>query len=106
MTLIPPVDPSSSVLLDAEPHRDPVVEAPRVGAAVDPITRLAEALARGEITGDEAVERILEDVLSDEFLLGAPPQLAAEVREVLTAMVETSPHLSSLAASLGARGAG
>jgi hypothetical protein len=55
MTLIPPIDPSSSVLLDTEPQRDPVVEAPRVGAAVDPITRIAEALASGKITGDEAV---------------------------------------------------
>jgi hypothetical protein len=72
----------------------------------DPITRVAEDLATGRLDGDQAVDRILEEVMTEEFLLAAPAEVVAEVREVLEAMIETDPHLVDLSRFLGAKGDG
>ena len=67
----------------------------------DAITRIAEQVAASEIDRDQAVERIMEEVLNLDIVKGAPDEIRQEVLEVLGALLKTDPHLKSLAAALG-----
>jgi hypothetical protein len=73
-------------------------------AAVDPVTRIAEDLAAGRIDGDQAVERIIAETMDAEMVKQAPETLRAELAETLARLIETDPHLRSLASGLGASG--
>jgi hypothetical protein len=73
-------------------------------AAADEIQRIAEQVAAGEIGREEAIRRIVGDVLQMDIVKDAPAEVGAELTEVLEALVETDPRLSSLAAMLGPKG--
>ncbi len=70
-------------------------------APQDPVSQIAEQVARGEIGRDEAVDRILGEVLQADIVNAAPAEAREELGEVLRALLETDPHLKSLAAALG-----
>ena len=98
----PPIPAVAPVEFETDPQTGPVVEASGQSAAVDVVAKLAEELAAGRITGDEAVQRLMDDVMGMEMVVAAPESFQAEIREVLAAMLETDPHLSSLDRNLGA----
>jgi hypothetical protein len=68
----------------------------------DAVARVAEDLAAGRIDGNEAVEILMAEVMEDAIVKAAPDSLRAELAEALAALLETDPHLKSLASSLGA----
>jgi hypothetical protein len=70
-------------------------------AATDPISLIADQVARGEISGKEAVNRILDSVLGDGIAASAPPAIRQEMEAVLQALLETHPALQSLTAAIG-----
>ena len=67
----------------------------------DAIARIAEQVARGQITRNEAVEGIMATVMDNPAIQLVPNTIKDEIREVLQAMLETDPHLKSLVAALG-----
>lgn len=71
-------------------------------SSADPVTRIAEDLAAGRIDGDRAVERIIAETMDAEMIARAPETLRAEIAESLRNLIETDPHLRSLARGLGA----
>jgi len=70
--------------------------------SADAVTRIAEDLAAGRIDGDQAVERIIAETMDSEMVKQAPETLRAELAETLRNLIETDPHLRSLARGLGA----
>ncbi|MBW2276450.1 MAG: hypothetical protein JRF63_03095 [Deltaproteobacteria bacterium] len=70
----------------------------------DAVTRIAEDLAAGRIDGDQAVERIIDETMDSEMVEQAPESLRTELAETLKNLIETDPHLRSLARGLGASG--
>lgn len=70
-----------------------------VGA--DAIARIAAEVAAGEIGRSQAVERLLAEALGSDIAARAPAAVRAELAEVLEALIETDPHLQSLAAGIG-----
>jgi hypothetical protein len=71
-------------------------------ASADAVTRIAEDLAAGRIDGDQAVERIIAETMDSEMVERAPATLRTELAETLKNLIETDPHLRSLARGLGA----
>ena len=69
----------------------------------DAVTRVAEELAAGRISGDEAVERVLAETLGSSMVAQAPAELRAELAAALRTLIDSDPHLRSLARALGAR---
>jgi hypothetical protein len=93
--------------IDQLSEAEPSPEAAAIGAVDGPasgdaVARVAEDLAAGRISGDEAVEILLRDVMDDAMVKAAPESLRTELAETLSAMIATDPHLASLARSLGA----
>ncbi|HUT78740.1 MAG TPA: hypothetical protein VM285_13680 [Polyangia bacterium] len=78
------------------------VDAATASARGDAVARVADDLAAGRIDGNEAVELLMAEVLQDPIVKAAPDALRAELAEALSALLETDPHLQSLARSLGA----
>jgi hypothetical protein len=69
--------------------------------ASDPLTRIAEEIAEGRVSRDQAVERIIAETLDSEIVRAAPSEVRAEIKEMLDALVATDPHLQSLVRNLG-----
>ena len=75
---------------------------PAPGAAgSDAVTRIAEDVAGGRISRDEAVDRIIAEALDSDLVRAAPSGLRAEITAALEALVATDPHLQSLVRGLG-----
>jgi hypothetical protein len=72
--------------------------------STDAVTRIAEDLAAGRIDGDQAVDRIIAETMDAEMVEQAPATLRSELAETLKNLIETDPHLRSLARGLGATG--
>lgn len=70
-------------------------------APPDAVTRIAEDLAGGRITRDQAVERIIAEALDSELIRTAPGELRADVAHALEALLATDPYLQSLVRGLG-----
>jgi hypothetical protein len=66
------------------------------------VTRIAEEVAAGRISRDEAVARIVDEALGSELVRAAPPELRAEIAAALDALVATDPYLQSLVRGLAA----
>ena len=76
--------------------------APASGAAAsDAVTRIAEDVAAGRVSRDEAIDRIIAEALDSEIVRAAPSELRAEISAALEALVATDPHLQSLVRGLG-----
>jgi hypothetical protein len=69
-------------------------------AAADPLNRIAEAVASGEIGQTEAVNRILTEVMASDMIKAAPEALRAEFEEMLKHLLKEDPHLRSLQAAV------
>ena len=75
--------------------------APGAGtASVDPSQCIANAVAAGDIGRQEAVHRIVEDVLTAPLETSTPESMRQELKDALLAMVESDPHLRALAAAI------
>ena len=77
------------------------IEAAGRTESADAVGRIAEQVAAGEIGRDEAVDLLLEQVLDSKMVEAAPSELRAELEAVLRDLIETDPHLKSLAAAIG-----
>ena len=69
-------------------------------AAADAVTRIAEDVAAGRLSRDEAVERIIGEALGSDLVRAAPAELRAEVAAALESLVATDPYLQSLVRGL------
>ena len=101
----PPGGKAIDAVEDAGSAAESVAETTGVSPAtptdVDAISRIAEQVASGEITRDQAVEKILAEVIDADIIKAAPGEIAGELTEVLKALLETDPHLKSLLSTLG-----
>ena len=70
-------------------------------AATAPLDRIAQQVAAGEIDHNEAVEQIIREVIGERLVATAPGEVAAEVEEVLRALLATDPQLKALLGALG-----
>lgn len=98
-----PVDATTGVEDGASPPTEAVAGSD-AATSTDPVTRIAEDLAAGRIDGDQAVERIIAETMDAKMVERAPETLRAELAETLRQLIETDPHLRSLARGLGASG--
>ena len=67
----------------------------------DPVARIAEQVAAGEISRDQAVQQLLSQALDLELVKAAPKEAVAGLEEALRALIDTHPQLKSLVAFLG-----
>jgi hypothetical protein len=81
------VDDVSDVTADAG------LEAARAARALGGLEAMAADIASGKLTAREAVDRMVDDIATTDHL-GATEQ--AELRELLTDLVENDPYLGSL----------
>ena len=100
----PPSSPPIEELPEAPDGAAAVAEGDAAGrvAASDALTRIAEEVAAGRISGEEAVEQILAETLESPMVEQAPEELREELAAALRSLIETDPHLRSLARGLGA----
>lgn len=73
------------------------------GTAGDSVEKIAADVLAGRVGREEAVQRILADVVGSEMVRGAPDELRQELESVLNALLEDDPHLQSLLAAIGPR---
>ena len=71
------------------------------GTGSDSVESIAADVAAGRVGREEAVQRILADVLGSKLVDGAPDELKRELESVLNALMEDDPHLQSLIAAIG-----
>ena len=69
-------------------------------AAADAVSRIAEDMASGRITREEAVERIVGEALESDLVRAAPAEVRAEIAAALESLVATDPYLQSLVRGL------
>ena len=93
--------------------RDAVTQAPRSeapppaqGIEPDPVEQIAKEVAAGDIGRSAAVDRIMAGVLSSPSVARCPETLRREIEDALGAMLETDPHLLSLASAISPADAG
>ena len=73
---------------------------PATAAAGDPVTQIAAELASGNITVNEAVDRLISHTTQTGMVKEAPAAMREEVARMLRTAIETDPYLKRLAASL------
>lgn len=66
-------------------------------AGADPIDQLAADLDAGRITGDQALDRLVDQALPPDLAIGDRDELRAMMMD----LVASDPHLAQLAARLG-----
>ena len=72
------------------------VEAPQAAkesGSVDPIAQVASQLRNGEISVDQAVDRLIDDAISRQ--LGGQKELEPKLRELLRSYAENDPLLAA-----------
>ncbi len=72
----------------------------------DPVTRIAEDVAAGRISQEDAIEKLVEHTLGSDMVADAPQSIRDEIRAELKTMMQTDPYLQSLAKGLGSEGEG
>ena len=70
---------------------------------VDSVEQIAADVAAGSISREEAVDRLLANVLDSAMVQSAPEALREGLKEVLETLLESDPHLGSLIAAIGPR---
>ncbi|MGD9128803.1 MAG: hypothetical protein PVH19_15610 [Planctomycetia bacterium] len=70
------------------------------GDGADSIDKIAADVAAGRIGQNEAVDRILADVMGTPMIAAAPESMRRELREMLENLLEDDPHLRSLRAAI------
>jgi len=79
-------------------------EAADGAGAADAVSRVAEDVAAGRISRDEAIERLLGETMSGDLVASAPEAVRADLERALRSLLETDPHLSSLVSSMAESG--
>jgi hypothetical protein len=74
-------------------------------ATTDPVSQIANQVATGELSRDQAIDQLLAHVLDLDMVKAAPAEATAELKETLLALLDTHPSLQSLSAFLGPRDA-
>ncbi len=69
--------------------------------ALDAVSKIAEQVALGEIGRQQAIDQLLADVLGSKMIKAAPSEVSQELSEILKTLLDTDPHLKSLASILG-----
>jgi len=96
----PPVDGIDGVrevdqLSEAPATGEVTAPAPATGAGnVDPVAQVAAQLRSGEITVDQAVERLIDDAISRQ-LADHARDLEPKLRELLRSYAEADPFLAA-----------
>ena len=106
-----PEGPPEGAAIDAVNGQAEAVEATQGSAGIEQvatleteaIARIAEQVVSGEISRDEAVQQILNEAINTDLIQGAPNEIKEDLIEALRALIETDPHLLSLASSSGPR---
>ena len=70
-------------------------------AGSDAVSKIAEQVLAGKLSREEAVDRIVSEVMGSEIVKEAPPGIREEIAEILDALVATDPHLKSLISNIG-----
>lgn len=70
------------------------------GQPVDPVMQIAQDVAAGQISSDQAVEKLIAHTMGEEMIASAPSELREELESILQTMMETDPYLKSLAGGL------
>ncbi|MCU0662803.1 MAG: hypothetical protein MUC50_10825 [Myxococcota bacterium] len=73
------------------------------GLSAEAVARVTVELRTGALSPNQAVDRLVSLTLEDPALACAPSRMKSEIAEVLRAMLETDPRLTSLLARLGVR---
>ncbi len=68
---------------------------------VDTVEQIVRDVASGAISRDQAVDRLLADVLDSSMIQSAPRALRDGLREALETLLETDPHLGALKSAIG-----
>ncbi len=96
-----PTDAITDAAQAAEESTESAATQSTEAAETDAIAQIADQVAAGKLAPDEAVERILGEVLNSESIQAAPPEVRAELADALRTLIETDPHLSALTSVLG-----
>lgn len=96
-----PVDSATDIENGASQATEAVSGA-EVTPSTDAVIRVAEDLAAGRITGDQAVERLIAETMDSNMVQRAPAEVREELAATLDSLIKTDPHLRSLARGLGA----
>lgn len=70
---------------------------------VGTVEQIAADVASGAISRDEAVDRLLANVMDSEMIRDVPEAMREGLRDALEALLESDPHLGSLVAAIGPR---
>jgi len=99
-----PIDPVAEGGEPASAVAEPDVATGAESVEADAVARIAADVAAGRISGEEAVEQIIAETLGAPMVEQAPAELKAELTAALRNLIETDPHLRSLARGLGLEG--
>lgn len=99
-----PVDPVSDLSQPAEAASETAAAQEVKAAPPDAVSKIAEQVAAGELTRDEAVDLLLAEVMDGKMVKEAPASVRAELAEALRSLIETDPYLTSLTAAFGPSG--
>jgi len=77
------------------------IDAAASAGSTDPVMEIARELAAGKISPGQAVDRLIAQTMDSDMVSGAPKNMRESLEETLRAMIETDPHLRSLAAAMG-----
>jgi hypothetical protein len=100
-----PVESATSAEVDKAQALDAPTGAAE-SAAADAVTRIAEDVAAGRLSRDEAVERIIGEALGTDLVQAAPAEMRAEIAAALESLVATDPYLQSLVRGLSSAPSG
>lgn len=67
-------------------------------AGNDPILQIAQEVVLNKMSSEDAVTRIIENVLSSDMISAAPEELRREVADMLLSAVDTDSFLQELVA--------
>ncbi len=77
------------------------IDAAASAGSTDPVMEIARELAAGKISPGQAVDRLIAQTMDSDMVSGAPENMRAALEETLRTMIETDPHLRSLAGAMG-----
>ena len=77
------------------------IEAAASTGSTDPVMEIARELAAGKLSPGQAVDRLIAQTMDSGMVSGAPKDIREALEETLRTMIETDPHLRSLARAMG-----
>jgi hypothetical protein len=77
------------------------IDATASTGSTDPVMEIARELAAGKISPGQAVDRLIAQTMDTDMVSGAPKNMREALEKTLRTMIETDPHLRSLARAMG-----